>query len=373
LTAAPAVPAPASLARFAWLDPLRGFAALSVLAYHLVALAALPIPTWYPVAWLRIGMLGVDLFFAISGAVILISLAQLQQRFGADWRAAFVRRRAARIVPLYLLTGALFVLLVRPDILQRADVVPVLLAHLFFVQNLFVSTHGVINGPSWTLGVEAQFYLLVLLIGPWLLRVPMRWLALAGVGVALAWRSWVWWHWVASVPVSDANLVFIQSTQLPGVIDEFVAGMLAARWWMARGGRTSGALAATLAGAALLAWIGAIALMHFFMPVYWTAPASVIGLRSALAVAAGLSVAAALALPSPRRPNAALRLSGDFSYGIYLWHMGALLALQAAWPQADPWSFGAAVLGLTLALSAAGWWLIERPAIRAAQGPRRIA
>lgn len=353
--------APATPGHFAWLDPLRGFAALSVLAYHLVALASLPIPTWYPVAWLRIGMLGVDLFFAISGAVILISLAQLQRRFGEKFRGPFALRRAARILPLYLLAGAFFVAVVNPSVLQRPDALQVVLAHLFFVHNLFPSTHGVINGPSWTLGVEVQFYLLVLLSGRWLLRVPMRWLALAGIAVAIVWRAFVWWRYV---PGGDSNLVFIYSTQLPGVIDEFVAGMLAARWWMARATPVSATFAAGLVTAALAAWGFAIALMHFFMPVYWTSFASVVGLRGALALAAGLSVAAALAFASPARAAAPLRLSGDLSYGIYLWHMGALLLLQIWWREAPPWSFALAVLVLTLALSAASWFFVERPAIR---------
>jgi peptidoglycan/LPS O-acetylase OafA/YrhL len=213
--------------------------------------------------------------------------------------------------------------------------------------------------------VEVQFYLLVLLAGPWLLRVPMRWLALAGVSVAVAWRAFVWWRYV---PGGDSNLVFIYSTQLPGVIDEFVAGMLAARWWLARG-EASARLAGGLAVAAVAAWAAAIALMHWFMPVYWTAFASVVGLRCVLALAAGLSVAAVLAIASPVRRAVALRLSGDLSYGIYLWHMGALLLLQTWWREAPPWLFAFAVLALTLALSAASWFLVERPAIRWSRGP----
>ena len=116
--------------------------------------------------------------------------------------------------------------------------------------------------------------------------------------------------------------------------------------------------------AALAAWALAIALMHHFMPVYWTDFASVVFLRGACALAAGLSVAAALAFASPVREAKALRLSGDISYGIYLWHMGALLFLQAAWPDAPSWPFAAAVLALTLSLSLASWFGLERPAIR---------
>lgn len=352
---------------FPWLDPLRAFAALSVLAFHLVVLADLPIPTWYPVAWFRIGLFGVDLFFAISGAVILFSLAELERRHGTGLRRAFAWRRAARIVPLYLLTGTAFMLLAKPDILLRADVVQVVIAHLFFVQNLFPSTHGVINGPSWTLGVEMQFYLVVLLAGPWLLRLRMRTLALVGLLIGLGWRAGVWWWLVRDAASSDTNLVFIASTQLPGVFDEFVAGMLAVRWVMRRReqGRVPGlATAAWLALAALVAWSGAILWMHQHLDDFWSHPASVIGLRSVLALAVGLSVAAALSLPAPSRPLAGLRLSGDLSYGIYLWHMGVLLVMLGAWPDAPPWRFGLAVLAGTLLVSALSWRFFERPILR---------
>lgn len=360
----PALPAPNY---FPWLDPLRGFAALSVLVAHLVMLASLPIPTWYPVAWFRIGFLGVDLFFAISGAVILLSLAELQRRYGDNFRRAFAWRRIARILPLYLVTGAAFLLLVKPEILARADAAFVVLAHLLFVHNLFPSTHGVINGPSWTLGVEAQFYFVMCLIGPWVLRLSLTRLALLGLGVALVWRAGVWWWLVHDQTTPDTNLVFIASTQLPGVFDEFVAGMLAARWcmaWRARDEEPRASIAMWFSLAALAAWALAIAAMHAAMPVYWTGFHSVIGLRTLVALAVGLSVAAMLAWPSPARESRAMRLSGDLSYGIYLWHMGALLILQGLLPGTNPWLFGGCMLMATLALSALGWFGLERPAMR---------
>src|SRR3546814_7431423 len=62
-------------------------------------------------AWvLRVGAAGVDVFFPISGFVMLISTRTLLGRPGA-WRA-FVRRRAIRIVPLYWLATTAKVLAV---------------------------------------------------------------------------------------------------------------------------------------------------------------------------------------------------------------------------------------------------------------------
>ena len=36
--------------------------------------------------------------------------------------------------------------------------------------NLYHSTHGFINGPSWSVALEMQFYLTMVLAAPWLAR-----------------------------------------------------------------------------------------------------------------------------------------------------------------------------------------------------------
>jgi peptidoglycan/LPS O-acetylase OafA/YrhL len=353
----------------AWLDPLRAFAALSVLLYHLIALAALPMPTWYPPAWFRLGFLGVDLFFAISGAVILQSLAQLHERDPAHWRARFAWRRLARLLPLYLVSGAVFLLLVRPELMQRDDALQLVLAHLLFVQNLFFSTHGAINGPSWSLGVEMQFYLVMLLLGPILLRLRWSSLLLVGVVTGVGWRTATWW-WARELAPGDEHRVFIVATQLPGVFDEFVAGMLAWRWSRAqreRGVATHPARAWRLGVAALFAWTLAILWMYQHLDDYWRHPASVIGIRCALALAAGLTVAAVMAIPAPRAGAAALRAGGDLSYGLYLWHMGLLLLLQQAFPALAPIPFALLVIAATVLVSALSWIGLERPSLRLAR------
>ncbi|MDP1142625.1 acyltransferase family protein, partial [Klebsiella pneumoniae] len=82
----------------------RFFAAVSVLLFHLHDIVKLPLPDSGPQLWFRGGFLGVDLFFAISGAVIALSLHRLMQQEPPRWRRSFAIRRVARLVPLYLLT-----------------------------------------------------------------------------------------------------------------------------------------------------------------------------------------------------------------------------------------------------------------------------
>lgn len=40
--------------------------------------------------------------------------------------------------------------------------------HLGFVHNLWHQTHGTINPPNWSVGLEMQFYLLIAVCAPWM-------------------------------------------------------------------------------------------------------------------------------------------------------------------------------------------------------------
>jgi peptidoglycan/LPS O-acetylase OafA/YrhL len=351
---------------FVWLDPLRAFAACTVLIYHLIALGGLSISNAFPLSWFHFGWLGVDLFYAISGAVIVLSLDHLRATMGDAWRRSFALRRVARVVPLYLVTGTVFVLLIRPDLLQQDDAWRIVLAHLLFVHNWFPSTHGVINGPSWTLGVEMQFYALALLAGPWFLRAPVWRIAVLLSVLALCWRGavWAWFIHGPGDPVGRGH--FIYATQLPGVIDVFGAGIVAARLWLARRHACRVLPCALLA---LLGWLGVLALLHLSAAVFWSHPLSAIGFRSAVAVASALTVATALAA-SATRPFPWLRWSGDVSYGLYLWHMPVLLWLLPRWEWGS-WPLAASVLAATILLSAAAYKAVERPFQQSARRQRR--
>ncbi|MEO7478869.1 MAG: acyltransferase [Lysobacteraceae bacterium] len=364
---------PEGRAYFPWLDALRGFAAVSVIVYHLVALANLPVPATMPWQWFRFGFLGVDLFFAISGAVILLALEQARQRAPSRYRIEFFRHRLARILPLYLISCTVFVLLVKPDILQRAHLAHLLLAQLLFVQNLSASTHGVINGPSWSLGLEMQFYVLMAIGGVLLLKRRGWLLPLLLFAIAIGWRAIVWWQDAGSHIAAPDPAQFIHASELPGVIDAFAAGMLVALWQRrrrARGDTPNLKLALILGALALLCWCGALEWFIARAADYWTTPSSAIVLRSITAIAGGLTVAAAFAAPTLRFGRKAMMLAGDLSYGLYLWHMPVLLWLQSRMPTNAPWRFALAVFALTIALSALTWFAIERPILRWARKPR---
>ena len=105
------------------------------------------------------GIFGVDLFFVISGFVMVYTTAGRPVTPGA-----FMINRVIRIVPLYwALTLAVFcVALVLPRLLNNTDPSPVALAKsLFFIA--YEKHDGVVQPllfPGWSLNYEMLFYLL---------------------------------------------------------------------------------------------------------------------------------------------------------------------------------------------------------------------
>lgn len=144
--------------RRADIDGLRAVAVLSTIAFHL--------------GLSRHGYLGVDVFFVISGYLIigLMHRAALEGTFSI---IGFYVRRTRRIVPLVLVAGAvslgigLWVML--PDDLE--NLAQSVLATNFFANNflLLITSRdywAAVNEykplvHTWSLGIEEQFYLLI--------------------------------------------------------------------------------------------------------------------------------------------------------------------------------------------------------------------
>ncbi len=353
-----------------WLDGLRLFAALSVFVMHLGQLGGLALPTGYPWWWLHFGFYGVDLFFAVSGAVVTLAMARAVA--GANPRRTFLRHRIARIVPLFVLTCLVDLLLNRPDFWEGPHPLGTLAAHLLFIHNWFPTTHGALNGPSWTLGVEMQFYLLVALLGAWLLDFRRAlWLCLGALVLGMAWRALVL-HWSYSAgPPGQGYFAFFGSTQLPGVLDGFLAGVMVALIWL-RAPRLSVDRARLLGGllllSAVLMWWLILAIALHGVREYWQQPGTVVYLRTLTALASALAVAGCVWLPPPGRAiSGALVGGGRLTYGIYLWHAPVLTALVSLLPAWSPGQRALLVSGVVLLLAMASWRWIEAPCIRAAR------
>ena len=344
--------------RYPLIDLLRGFAALLVLFYHVLALRPWPgFPEGGLAALPRTGWVGVDLFFVISGFVIAHA-AMAGQAAGGAWRRDFAERRLRRIMPLYLASLAAYLFLVNPEVLRWAWMPVVhLLSHLGFVHNLWHETHGSINSPSWSVGLEMQFYLLMALATPWIARAPVWKLFSVWAGIALAWRLGS--TWVYPPGTSQPIFQFIYASQLPGTLDEFVFGICIARL-LRDGFLTYSARRLALWAAAAVLLLGAAAWSVPAEADYWHSRAAIVLWRPLACAGFAALLACLVMLPGDgglfTRP---LRYLGEISYGIYLWHMPVLLTLIEKTNFQGFWLL-AATAGWTCVLAALSWHGFEK-------------
>src|SRR5690606_25414838 len=142
------------------IDILRAIAAVRVVVYRVVEVGQwreFPITGW--ALWFRIGWIGVDLFFVISGFVITLSAVSAYRRIGSSFIRHYLRHRWLRIATLYFCTILAYVWLVSPEILLigARSTFTHLTSHALFLHNLHPSTYGSINGPNWSVALEMQF------------------------------------------------------------------------------------------------------------------------------------------------------------------------------------------------------------------------
>jgi peptidoglycan/LPS O-acetylase OafA/YrhL len=147
-----------SVGRLAWLEVLRGWAALLVALHHATYIY---LPGLQPASnlWFDPGRYGVLLFFLVSGYLIPASLER-GRGVRAFWTGRFFRLYPLLVVAC-LLAVMPFLLRLRGlrAGLERYDPLTVVLAHLTMMQDLL----GVPNAMNvlWTLSYEMAFYLLV--------------------------------------------------------------------------------------------------------------------------------------------------------------------------------------------------------------------
>jgi peptidoglycan/LPS O-acetylase OafA/YrhL len=375
--------------RLAGLDGLRALAALSVLSYHVAKWSAFGFAgSFAPLLWELKG--GVTVFFVISGTVLYLPYARAIRERDAlpDWRR-YGRRRVVRIIPAYWL--ALTVFAVGPF----ASGVLGSSVWRYYGMSQIYSPDTLLRGlpGAWSLCVEMSFYAALPLFA-WAaatlarrmsargsLRAQVLLLVLACV-VSIAMRGVL----VGSLTAPPQGRGLALTVALTGFLDWFAIGMglavLAAEWEAGRRcSRPLAALASRPGWCALLGMLAFAAGVPFqhadmFLPWY--------GLLThvALGIGSGLLVLATLGQHHRPRPRGWARLLGSrplawlgmISYGIYLWN-GLVLELIHRQPELRPLSstvmIWLAVLGGTVALAAASWYLLERPLQRALRARER--
>jgi peptidoglycan/LPS O-acetylase OafA/YrhL len=145
------------------LNGLRGIAAMLVVIFHFYS---------YPDGFYssddyilhkritEIGQHGVSLFFVLSGFVITRIL--IQAKNDVHYFSTFFIKRLLRIAPLYYLFLVIWFLAL--PIILHTPAVSLLnqLPYYLYLQNIFSTFHIPLNGPPhfWSLAVEEHFYLL---------------------------------------------------------------------------------------------------------------------------------------------------------------------------------------------------------------------
>lgn len=179
------------------LDGLRFIAASLVIIGHIVGgKLTLGIPVTAFLHWEMLRHLGVLLFFSISGFLITYLILEEEQRYGKIHVLNFEVRRILRVWPLYFLMVllALFVLprlslLQVPDLPAREQMdnpMGKLVLFMLFLPTLVPSVFSKVYFALhlWSIGTEEHFYL----VWPFLLRVfkRYRWLLMAAVFIGYA-------------------------------------------------------------------------------------------------------------------------------------------------------------------------------------------
>ncbi len=223
-------------ARIPELDGLRGVAISLVVVFHSFYYS--PPPGHHPTGMIRstfvflerffaIGWTGVDLFFVLSG--FLIGGILLDVRASPNYFKTFYLRRLYRIIPVYYLWIALYLLVVAAlgQFSSGARTAAVL---FLFLQNFGMRyTSQLANAwflPAWSLAVEEQFYV----IAPLLIRLVSRrkLYALLGAVILAAPLLRIWVHYY--IPQGTASLSYAY-TLMPCRADSLAVGIFAALLW----------------------------------------------------------------------------------------------------------------------------------------------
>ncbi|WEX86343.1 acyltransferase [Sinorhizobium garamanticum] len=305
------------------------------------------------------GLVGVDVFFVVSGFLIA-GILHRELAAGRFSLISFYERRARRILPaLFFAIAACLVagaVLLLPDMfvgLARSA-----LAAIFFSSNIwFWYANADYFAPdadlepllhTWSLGVEEQFYIVFPLVLWWLFRLPRR--AMIGAFAGLCLASFLLSVW-ASGAYPRANFYLA-----PTRAWELGLGVLLAV------GAFPVCRSARLAQAASLLGLGAILAAVAFFDSTTLLP----GLAAVLPAFGAL----ALLWSGEQRITVAGRmLSGSIpvaigliSYSLYLWHWPIIVyfKLVGGTLEITPQQMLAAIV-LSLACAYASWRFIETP------------
>jgi len=342
--------------QFANVQSLRGIAALLVVIAHLLVIEQKYSPDQFLGSWMSFGQVGVDLFFVISGFIMVHVASNMPRPKNINGKSAleFLFARMSRVYPLYWLVSAavLMVWLVRPDMVFSSFKTDPDIVKSFL---LYPDTRDPLLAVGWTLIHEIGFYLvfaLTLLLKPkWLLPFLFVWASIVGLGQYIGINT--------HSPVSA--LLFSPLTY------EFLAGALAG--WIFRKWNAKFAVACLLLGLVLWAVV-----LYVLISAGYNMIDSHWGRAVHFALPATLTVygLAGLKIDMPK----CTQTLGDWSYSLYLTHVLSLALFGRIWAKfahESMWDNLPVLIILTIvSIAVAGltYRLAEKPMLTAAKSLR---
>ncbi len=303
------------------IDGLRAIAVMAVLLYHL------------GFNWIPGGFLGVDLFFVISGYVITrLLLDSIERSGGLDLRA-FYLARLRRLLPalvFMLITTAIAVGIWAPDTIKRflIDTPFALTGSMnWWLVGRHLDYFEAIGRPSllqhtWSLAVEAQFYLVWPLILLLVLkffgkkRLSIVSLAIAGIsGITLMLVSF---SLDASNAQSVSHVYFGTDTHSIGL---FLGAALAVSWvpqnFKTEVSKKAQDFIDAIGVFGFLGILGTFLLIDESNPALYKIAFPLAGIFAAAIIT---SIVHPVSRFAPLLQNRVLLWIGERSYAIYLWH-----------------------------------------------------
>ncbi|QHW31324.1 acyltransferase family protein [Paenibacillus rhizovicinus] len=351
------------------LDGLRAIAVFAVIAYHL------------NLSWVPGGLLGVGIFFVLSGYLITDILLKQHAKAGKLDLRDFWIRRARRLLPAMMIMLALvssWLLVADPGRLasMKGEIVSALLYYsnwrLIFHDVSYFESFGPPSplGHLWSLAVEEQFYLiwplaLVFLIRSVKRRGRLLFLILAGAAASAGAMAMLY------VPGLDPSRVYYGTdTRAFGLLIGAALAVVWPSWKLSASISRRGSMAVDAVGTGGLIVVALmIALVGEYDAFLYRGGMVLLSIATAAVVAAMAHPASRLARLIGSKP---LQWFGARSYGIYLYHY-PVIALSTPMAQVDEFHPLRALLQIlaSIALAELSWRFIEEPIRQGAIGKLR--